>query len=115
MWAPSGVVVSASFRLGFIKLYPWRQAPAAVLPLAGAARFFRFFFQFGKIGQLQTARSKESGGTTNRVHEQLGYGYDTAGNLHFRSNNALTQTFWSLSRDYWQAYESFQVFVPPLR
>jgi hypothetical protein len=44
-----------------------------------------------------------SPGTTNRVHEQLGYGYDAAGNLDFRSNNAITQTFWSLSRNYWQA------------
>ena len=40
-----------------------------------------------------TTRGKESGGTTNRRHEQLGYAYDAAGNLHFRTNNALTQTF----------------------
>jgi hypothetical protein len=40
------------------------------------------------IGQLQTARGKESGGTTNRLHEQLGYAYDAAGNLNSRTNNA---------------------------
>ena len=50
-------------------------------------------YTYDRIGQLQTAQGKESGGTTNRLHEQLGYGYDAAGNLHYRTNNALTQTF----------------------
>ena len=41
------------------------------------------------IGQLQATCGKESGGTTNRLHEQLGYAYDAAGNLNSRTNNAL--------------------------
>jgi len=36
---------------------------------------------------------KESGGTTNRWQEQLGYAYDAAGNLNYRTNNVLVQTF----------------------
>jgi len=42
---------------------------------------------------LQTARGKESGGSPNRLHEQLGYVYDPAGNLNCRTNNDLVQTF----------------------
>jgi hypothetical protein len=30
---------------------------------------------------------------TNRLHEQFGYTYDPAGNLNYRTNNALVQTF----------------------
>jgi RHS repeat-associated protein len=46
---------------------------------------------------LQTAQGKESGGTS-RLHEQMGYGYDAGGNLHYRTNNTvaaepLVQTF----------------------
>ena len=44
-------------------------------------------------GQLQSAVGKESGGTTNRWHEQLGYKYDAAGNLNYLTNNVLLQTF----------------------
>ncbi len=36
---------------------------------------------------------KESGGVTNRLHEQFGYAYDAAWNLNYHTNNALTQTF----------------------
>jgi YD repeat-containing protein len=43
---------------------------------------------YDNIGQLQTARSKESGGTTNRLHEQLGYTYGAGGNLNSRTNDA---------------------------
>ena len=50
-------------------------------------------YTYDPIGQLKTARGKESGGTTNRSHEQLGYAYDAAGNLNSRTNNALIQTF----------------------
>ena len=50
-------------------------------------------YTYDNIGQLKTAWGKESGGTTNRLHEQLGYAYDAAGNLNFRTNNALVQTF----------------------
>jgi len=50
-------------------------------------------YTYDGIGQLKTARGKESGGVTNRLHEQFGYTYDAAGNLHYRTNNALLQTF----------------------
>jgi len=49
-------------------------------------------YTYDKIGQLKTAFGKESSGT-NRLQEQLGYAYDAAGNLNYRTNNALTQTF----------------------
>ena len=35
----------------------------------------------------------QSGGTTNRLNEQMGYAYDAAGNLNYRTNNALVQAF----------------------
>ena len=50
-------------------------------------------YTYDEIGQLKSAFGKESGGTTNRVHEQLAYVYDAAGNLNYRTNNALVQTF----------------------
>ena len=45
------------------------------------------------MGELKTAIGKEAGGVTNRWQEQFGYAYDAAGNLNFRTNNALVQTF----------------------
>ena len=50
-------------------------------------------YTYDNIGQLQTAKGKESGGTTNRLNEQLGYTYDAAGNLNWRTNNALVEAF----------------------
>jgi RHS repeat-associated protein len=50
-------------------------------------------YAYDQIGQLKTAFGKESGGVTNRWQEQLGYAYDDAGNLKFRTNNALIQAF----------------------
>jgi YD repeat-containing protein len=50
-------------------------------------------YTYYNIGQLQTARGKESGGATNRLHEQLGYFYNAAGNLSRRTNNVLIATF----------------------
>src|SRR5216117_1368568 len=50
-------------------------------------------YGYDNIGQLKTAVGKESGGTTNRWHERLGYAYDAAGNLNYRTNNVLLQTF----------------------
>ena len=46
-------------------------------------------------GQLQTARGQEDAffGGINRSQEQFGYTYDAAGNLLFRTNNALVQAF----------------------
>ena len=45
------------------------------------------------MGELTSAFGKEAGGVTNRWQEQLGYAYDAAGNLNFRTNNALIQAF----------------------
>jgi len=50
-------------------------------------------YTYDPIGQLKTALGKESGGSTSRLHEQLGYAYDAAGNLNYRTNNALIQNF----------------------
>src|SRR5437667_7544878 len=44
-------------------------------------------------GQSKTAIGKEPGGTTNRLNEQFGYAYDSRGNLSYRTNNDLLQTF----------------------
>jgi len=41
---------------------------------------------------VKTAKGFESGGSS-RLHEQFGYAYDSAGNLNYRTNNALVQTF----------------------
>ena len=49
-------------------------------------------YTYDAIGELKTAVGKEASGT-NRWQEQLGYSYDAAGNLTFRTNNALIQTF----------------------
>ena len=45
------------------------------------------------IGQLIQAKGWESDGTTPRLQEQFGYGYDAGGNLNVRTNNALIQSF----------------------
>lgn len=50
-------------------------------------------YTYDNIGQLKTAQGKESGGTMNRLQERLGYAYDAAGNLNYRTNNALIQAF----------------------
>ena len=50
-------------------------------------------YAYDNIGQLKTAKGKESGGSTNRLQEQLSYVYDAAGNLNWRTNNALVQAF----------------------
>ena len=50
-------------------------------------------YTYDNIGQLKTAKGEESGGVTNRLQEQLGYVYDAAGNLNWRTNNALVQAF----------------------
>jgi len=49
-------------------------------------------YTYDLIGELKTATGKESGGSS-RAHEQFGYAYDAAGNLNYRTNNALVQTF----------------------
>lgn len=50
-------------------------------------------YTYDNEGELKTAVGKESSGVTNRLQEQLGYAYDAAGNLNFRTNNALVQNF----------------------
>ena len=49
-------------------------------------------YTYDNVGQLKTALGKESGGAS-RLHEQFGYAYDAAGNLNYRTNNLLVQTF----------------------
>jgi RHS repeat-associated protein len=50
-------------------------------------------YAYDPLGQLKTATGKEAAGVTNRLHEQLGYAYDAAHNLLWRTNNALLQAF----------------------
>ncbi len=50
-------------------------------------------YKFDGIGQMTNAVGWESGGVTNRLQEQMGYVYDAAHNLNYRTNNALVQTF----------------------
>ena len=50
-------------------------------------------YGYDGIGQLTSALGKESGGTTNRLNEQLRYSYDKAGNLRSRTNNLFEQWF----------------------
>jgi RHS repeat-associated protein len=50
-------------------------------------------YSYDKIGQLTKAQGFEPGGTTPRLQEQFGYGYDQAWNLNRRTNNALVQAF----------------------
>jgi RHS repeat-associated protein len=50
-------------------------------------------YTYDPLGQLKTALGKESGGTTNRWHEQFRYTYDAAGNLTERVQNTLTNSF----------------------
>ena len=49
-------------------------------------------YTYDNIGQLKTALGHESGGTISRAQEQLGCAYDPAGNLNYRTNNALLET-----------------------
>src|SRR5262249_21414883 len=49
-------------------------------------------YTYDNIGQLKTATGSEFGGTS-RLNEQFGYAYDAAGNLNWRTNNALAQAF----------------------
>ena len=50
-------------------------------------------YGYDAMGQLKTALGRESGGTTNRWHEQFRYAYDLAGNLTNRVQNKLTNSF----------------------
>ena len=50
-------------------------------------------YSYDNMGELTSALGKEPGGVTNRWQEQFGYAYDAAGNLNYRTNNALLQSF----------------------
>lgn len=50
-------------------------------------------YTYDDIGQLKTANGFESGGSTARLQEQMGYAYGADGNLNYRTNNALIQDF----------------------
>jgi YD repeat-containing protein len=51
-------------------------------------------YAYDPIGQVTNDLATEgTGGTTNRLNEQLHYGYDKAGNLAYRTNNALVENF----------------------
>jgi len=50
-------------------------------------------YTYDNMGELITALGSEAGGVTNRLQERLGYAYDAAGNLNYRTNNALVQNF----------------------
>ena len=56
-------------------------------------------YGYDNIGQLTSAKGKEADGTTLRLNEQLGYGYDASHNLAVRTNATLLQTFTSDSRN----------------
>jgi RHS repeat-associated protein len=59
--------------------------------LTNVAGDFRTY-SYDLIGQLRTAVGEEASGT-RRLNEQLGYAYDAAGNLNWRTNNALVEAF----------------------
>ena len=50
-------------------------------------------YTYDNEGELTSAIGKEAGGVTNRWQERFGYAYDAAGNLNYRTNNALIQSF----------------------
>ncbi len=50
-------------------------------------------FTYDNAGQLKTALGSEYDFSPLRTHEQLGYAYDGAGNLAWRTNYALVQKF----------------------
>jgi RHS repeat-associated protein len=50
-------------------------------------------YTYDNIGELKTALGAESGGATPRWQDRFGYAYDAAGNLNYRTNNALLAQF----------------------
>ena len=49
-------------------------------------------YRYDPLGEVTGAAGKEANGAS-RLHEQFGYQYDAAGNLTWRTNNALAQNF----------------------
>jgi hypothetical protein len=52
----------------------------------------RVDYTYDNIGQVRSAVGRELDGTL-RLHENYGYAYDLAGNLMYRTNNAMVETF----------------------
>ena len=60
----------------------------------------RWDYTYDNVGQLKSAKGTDrtwdhtywTYNDTSRLHEQFGYGYDAAGNLLWRTNNALVQS-----------------------
>jgi RHS repeat-associated protein len=50
-------------------------------------------YTYDNEGELVTAKGEEAGGSASRLQEQLGYVYDAAGNLNFRTNNLFVTAF----------------------
>ncbi len=50
-------------------------------------------YTYDNSGQLKSAIGHEPSGGASRLQEQLGYAYDAAGNLNWRTNNALYEHF----------------------
>jgi RHS repeat-associated protein len=50
-------------------------------------------YAYDAIGEVIGDRAFESSGGTARLNEQLGYAFDPAGNLSYRTNNALVANF----------------------
>lgn len=48
---------------------------------------------YDSIGQLISWQAREDSSGPLRLHEQLGWVFDAAGNLHYRTNGGLIQTF----------------------
>jgi hypothetical protein len=50
-------------------------------------------YSYDSIGEVVGDEASEVSGGAFRLNEQLHYGYDPAGNLAYRTNNALAQNF----------------------
>jgi RHS repeat-associated protein len=50
-------------------------------------------YLYDNEGELTSALGKEAGGVTNRLQEQLTYGYDAAGNVQNVTNNGFVKNF----------------------
>ncbi|MGA9779657.1 MAG: bifunctional DNA primase/polymerase, partial [Verrucomicrobiia bacterium] len=71
--------------------YAYNQAGQRTVETNTAGDFRNYTYD--KASELTSAIGKEAGGTTNRWQEQLGYAYDAAGNLNYRTNNNLLGVF----------------------
>ena len=60
---------------------------------AGATNASYANYTYDPIGQVTSDLAYEPGGSTPRLNEQLTFGFDPAGNLAYRTNNALIANF----------------------